>query len=624
MYQNGYLKVAAASVEVKLGNPDFNVTKILNALKVAEENKVGIIGFPELAITGYSMGDLFFQKYLYDEANQAIERLLKENPFSGFVILGSYIIINDTLYNSILVIQKDKILGIVPKTFLPHTNEFYEDRWFINSKNIVNDLKEVEYLNQRVPFGKLLFEDEAKEIVFGAEVCADVWAPNSPNELLYSNGAIIVFNASASPSHVGKKEKRRTLTKSSSMKFNSAYIYVSNNASESTSEVVFSGHNIITENGKIIEECGKMTFEEKIIYADIDIQKLHFLRRNNSYFKVVQDNNRDLKVEKIKVEFKEIKDYKFEKEFDKLPFVPKNDEEFMDVINIQAHSVLKRLNYINIKTSVLGLSGGLDSSLALLSLVHAYDLSKIDRKNIHVLIMPTKQTSKTSLSNARKLAKAFGVSVKEINIDKDVSRQLSLIEHSEEEKDTTFENVQARYRTYTLMNYANKHKGIVIGTSDMSEIALGWSTFNGDQMAMYGINAGLTKTAVITVMKYYKSIHKDVASIIDSIVDAPISPELLSESQDTEAVLGKYEINDFILYHFLVNGADQAKLVFLIKLVFKLTDEKAKWYVNNFNKRFYANQYKRLTSPEAAKILDISLSPRTSFKIAGDTYRTKK
>lgn len=619
MYYNGFLKVAAASPKARLGDTMYNVKEMIKALEAAEKKNTAIIAFPELCISGYSIGDLFFQDYLYNDVANAITYLLKNNPFSGIVIFGSYVIINDTLYNCSFVIQKDKILGIVPKTFLPHTSEFYEARWFLGSGKIVKEVHYIEYLGQTVPFGKLLFEDETKQIVFGAEVCADVWAPNSPNEHLYSNGALIVFNSSASPAHVGKREKRKTLTKSSSMKFNAAYVYVSNNASESTSECVFSGHKIIAENGHILAEDEEITMDTKIIYADIDIQKLHFLRRNNSYFKIVQDNNRDLNLKHINVEIPKAKSFEFEREFDKLPLVPKTEGDFVDVINIQAFSVLKRLDYVNSKTSVLGLSGGLDSTLALLSLVYAYDVNKWDRKNIHAISMPSENTSENTFNNGKELAEILGVTYLEISIQKDVNNQLEILNH--DDKDTTYENVQARFRTYTLMNYANKHKGIVIGTSDMSEVALGWATFNGDHMAMYGINAGLSKTAIKATINYYKTKYPECKEVLDRILDTPISPELAGENQKTESIIGKYEINDFILYHFLANGADEKRIIFLLKHVFKLTEEEAKQYFTNFNKRFYSQQYKRLTAPESAKILEFSLSPRTSLHLNSDLYR---
>lgn len=624
MYSHGFLKVAAASPKTRLGDSMYNIHEIIETLKEANKKQPAIICFPELCVSGYSVGDLFFQKYLYDETLVALQYLLDNNPFNGVIIIGSFLTLNDTLYNCSFVIQKNKILGIIPKNFLPHTNEFYEARWFQNGINVSKEVREVKLLNQTVPFGKIIFENSDQTVVFGAEICADMWAPNSPSEKLYSNGALVVFNLSASPSHVGKREKRRILTKSSSMKFNGAYVYVSNNASESTSEAVFSSHKIIAENGVIISEDDNISFESSIIYADIDIHKLHYLRRNNSYFKVVQENNRDLNIHHIKFELVESNDFIFEKEFDKLPFVPKHEDDYRDILGIQAASILKRLDYVKTTKTIIGVSGGLDSTLALLSLCYAYDKGKLNRKDILAVSMPSLETSQRTFNNGKVLCEKLKVSYLEIPIGEDVNRQLELIGHPMDVKDVTYENVQARFRTYTLMNLANLHHGIVVGTSDMSEIALGWSTFNGDHMAMYALNSGLTKTVVKSTVIHYQKIYPEVKDVLISILETPISPELTGGNQVTEDIIGKYEINDFILYHFLVNGDDDHRIVYLLGKTFALDEKVAREYVNNFNRRFYSQQFKRLTSPEGAKILDISLSPRTEIKINGDIYRQKK
>ena len=623
MYSHGFLKVAAACPNARVGDTMYNVKEMLKVLDEATKKDPAIICFPELCISGYSIGDLVFQKYLYDDTLEAIQYLLNNNPFSGVIIFGSYLFINDTILNCGFVAQKDKILGIIPKTFLPHTNEFYESRYFAFGEGISSDLMDVMFLDQKVPFGKIIFENDDEEVKFGAEICADMWAPASPNEKLYANGALIVFNASASPSYVGKKEKRELLTKSISLKWNGAYVYVSNNASESSSEVVFSSHKIIAENGTIISEDDEIRLNSSIIYGDIDIQKLHFLRRNNSYYKTLQDTTRNLEIVRVHFDLTKTKDYIFEKEFDRVPFVPKSVSDYHDIINIQAASVVKRLDYVGVKKTILGVSGGLDSTLALLSLCYAYDKYEIERSNIIAVSMPSMQTSKETYLNAFHLVEKLGVTYKEIPIQDEVNRQLTAIGH-EHNKDVTFENVQARYRTFTLMNLANQEGGIVIGTSDMSEIALGWSTFNGDHMAMYGLNAGIVKTVIKETVKFYCNIFPDLCEVLESILKTPISPELSSSDQKTEDIIGKYEINDFILYHFLVAGADEERLIFLLSHVFKLESKEAKKYVNNFNKRFYSQQYKRLTMPEGVKILNISLSPRTEIRLNGDIYRVSK
>ncbi|HQC74985.1 MAG TPA: NAD(+) synthase [Bacilli bacterium] len=623
MYSQGFLKVAAACPTARVGDVMFNVKQMLTMLQEATSKDPAIICFPELCITGYSVGDLVFQKYLYDDSLKAINYLLEHNPFAGVIIFGSFIIINDTIYNCGFVAQKNRVLGIVPKNFLPHTNEFYEARWFASGAIISKDVQSVELLGQKIPFGKIIFVNDTKEVSFGAEICADMWAPISPNERLYGNGAIIVFNASASPAHVGKRYKRQILTQSMSLKFNGAYVYVSNNASESSSEAVFSSHKLIAENGIIVAEDDDISLHSSIIYGDINILKLHFLRRNNCYYKSIQDSVRDPSISFVSFDLQRSDTFIFEKEIEKYPFVPKHIDDFEDIINIQAASIVKRLDYVGVTKTIIGVSGGLDSTLALLSLCYAYDRYQLKRQDIIAVRMPSKENSPTSNQNAQELVDKLGVTSLVIPIQEDVNRQLAILKHDLENKDTTYENVQARFRTYTLMNLANHHKGLVVGTSDMSEIALGWSTFNGDHMAMYGLNAGITKTVVIETVRFYKTIFPEVRKILDLIIDAPISPELSGSKQRTEDVIGKFAINDFILYHFLVYGDDAERISFLLTKAFQMDIKKAQAAVDNFNKRFYSQQYKRLTMPEGAKVLGISLSPRTELKLNGDIYRIK-
>ncbi|MDD4387802.1 MAG: NAD(+) synthase, partial [Bacilli bacterium] len=556
MYAHGFLKVAAACPNSRAGDTIYNVQAMIELLAEAQHRQTAMICFPEMCITGYSVGDLIFQKYLYDNALQAIEYLLNGNPYDGVIIFGSYVFINDTIFNCSFIAQKEKILGIVPKSFLPHTNEFNEARWFQSGIELSDSIKSIRLFDYDIPFGKLIFTDDSGEVKFAAEVCADMWAPISPNEILYANGAMIVFNSSASPAYIGKRERREILIRSISLKFNGAYVYVSNNASESSSEVVFSSHKLIAENGKIVEEEGEISLESSIIYGDIDILKLHHLRRNNSYYKNIQKFTRDVNIRNIPFKLYRYADFNFEKTIDLMPFVPKRDYDYQDIINIQAAGVIKRLKYIGIDKCVFGISGGLDSTLALLSLCYAFDKYKLKRENIIAVTMPSAETGEESLNIARALAAALGVTLKEIPIQEDVKRGLANIGHSLEAKDITYENIQARYRTYTLMNMANLYGAIVIGTTDMSEMALGWSTFGGDHMAMYGINAGMTKTVVIATVKYYKNVFPKAALLLDRILSTPISPELTGAGQLTEDVIGKYEINDFILYRFLVNGDD--------------------------------------------------------------------
>ena len=623
MYSHGYLKVAACSPKCHLADPMYNAKQILDVLngEAVKEKHPSIICFPEMSIPGYSIGDLVFQKYMYDDSLEAIQYLLDNVKYKGVFILGSFLTINDAIYNCAFVCQTSKILGIIPKSYLPHTNEFYESRWFASGTNISEELKEVEVLGQKVKFGKILFENG--DVCFGTEICADMWAPVSPNEKLFANGALIIFNASASPSNIGKSIKRQMLTQAISLKMNGAYVYVSNNASESTSEVVFSGQKIIAYNGDILVNDDEITLSSKTIFADIDIDGLHNIRRNNGYFKSVQEVTRDMDIIHVHFDLERTNDYQFENEINKYPFVPSCESSYREIIDIQAASVVKRLNYIGIDKVVIGVSGGLDSTCALLSLVYAFDKYGIDRKNIIGVRLPSNSNSSNTYNNSKSLMEKLKITEKEINIMDAVNHQLKTIEHDTNTKDVTYENVQARYRTFCLMNLANLNKAIVIGTSDMSEVALGWSTFNGDQMAMYGINAGITKTVIRKTCEYYCQLFPEVSDEIRSVIDTPISPELAGSDQLTENIIGKYEINDFILYHFLVNGDNKKRIVFLLEKTFNLEKDKAINYVNNFYKRFYSQQYKRLTMPESAKILEICLSPRTEIRLNGDIYPPK-
>lgn len=620
MKSYGYIKIAGISPKVRVGDTAFNVAEILKSLQIVQEKKPSFVNFPELAITGYSIGDLVFQSHLYEASQKAIEYLLQHNPYDGVIIIGNLFKYQDIMYNVSFVIQKNEILGIIPKYYLPQTREFHESRWFGSGVGIVDSVREVTYLGKKVPFGKLLFKNEEEDVTFGVEVCADLWAPASPHEELYANGANIIFNNSASNGFIGKEKLRQLIVTSASYKWNGAYVYVSNNASESTSEVVFTGHKIISCADDIVSENEPISMDTDIIYGDIDIERLHYLRQHNGWFKMVADLKRDASFQTVRYQLQEANSFSFEKDIEKLPFVPKTESDLQRITDIQAASVIKRLEYIGIDKVVLGVSGGLDSTIALLSLVHTFDKYKINRKNIIGVTLPSENTSDLTKNSALDLMKALKVTIKEISIKAGVEQGLDTIQHDPAKKDITYENAQARYRTYLLMNLANQEGAIVIGTSDMSEIALGWSTFNGDQMAMYGINSGITKTVIQRLCQYYIHVYPEVGDILQDILDTPISPELASKDQKTEDAIGKYEINDFILYHFLVRGAAPQKIVFLLEKVFGLSSKEANHYTDQFHHRFFTQQFKRLTGPEGVKILPISLSPRTEIKLNGDIY----
>lgn len=620
MYAHDFVKVAVASPKIKVGDADSNIKEIVKLLKEAEANQAAITVFPELTICGYSVGDLVFQKYLYRDNLDALKYLLQNNPYSGVAIIGTYFIIQDKIFNCSAVIQKDEILAIVPKSYLPHTYEFYESRYFVSGYDETCD--SIDLFGKKIPFGRFVFTNEDKMVSFGVEICEDFWAPFAPHEVLYANGAMIVFNPSASPEVIGKREVRTHIAQTITYKSKGAYVYTSSNASESTSEVVFSNHKMIYQNGDKVLDDNIITLESNISYGDIDLGMLHHLRRSSSWVKNTYGKVEELC--EIPYHLVPSKDFVFEEnEIDKFPFVPKTDEELHHIIDMQAVSLKKRLDYIGIDKVVLGVSGGLDSTLALLVSVYMCDKYQIDRENIIGVTLPSDNTSKNTYQTAISLMKKLKVTMKDIDINSSIENQIKAIKH-DGSKDITYENIQARYRTYTLMNIANKLDAIVLGTSDMSEIALGWSTFNGDHMAMYGVNSGITKTVVKAVTNYFKEIFPIVSDDLEKVLNAPISPELTGENQLTEEVIGKYEINDYILYRFLFCGDTETRIVFLLNKFFELTIDDAKTYVENFFARFFSQQYKRLTMPEGVKLLNISLSPRGELRLNGDIYKPKK
>ena len=621
MYSNGFLKVALASNNLKVGDPFYNANEILKVLDEVKEKNASIVCFPEMSLLGYTVNDLVFQSYLYNDSIDALEYLLENNTYDGVLIIGSILVMNDVIYNCSFVIQKDEVLGIVPKNSLPDTLENNQGRLFGSGALVSQDIQFVDLFDYDIPFGNIIFENEETGVNFGVEVGSDLESWTSPSEVLYSNGALVVFNPTAISKIVGKDEYYKNIVKSQSYKFNGAYLLTSCNASESTSDAVYGGLKLAAINGEIEAEENEVKFDSSVIYVDIDLEKIHYARKTNSHFKADQDLNRDIDILNVYFELEEYEDFEFEKDIDILPFVPKTKEGFKEIIDVQAAAVIKRLKHIGINKTVIGVSGGLDSTLTLLSLVYGYEKYGLDKKNILGFTLPSKATSDKTLNNSILLMEKLGVTAREIPIYEAVKNQLDVIGHDEANTDVTYENVQARYRTFTLMNLANELGGVVIGTSDMSEVALGWATFNGDHMAMYGMNAGLPKTVVRKTVEYYKEIYPEVSDILDSIIDTPISPELSSSSQATEEIIGKYEINDFILYRFLCCGDDADRIVYLLNKFMGLSIDDASKYVINFNKRFYSQQFKRLTSPEAPKILKASLSPRGELKLSGDISR---
>ena len=615
----GFLKISLISPKLQIGNPKFNIEEIINSLR---DNRSSIAIFPELSITGYSCGDLFFQKSLFDDSLNAIKNLLENNPFDGVIIIGAPLIVEEMVLNTAIVIQGNKILGVIPKFYLPNTKEYYEKRWFKSGFDVVDEIQEINIFGNAVPFGNLLFNH--KDIKFGIEICEDMWATITPGNLLSVNGANIIFNISASNETLGKDLIRRNAVLEHSRKNCGIYVYCSAGASESTSETVFSGHNIVGNNARLLRETNLFSLETEIMYVDLDIDRLSHERRSNSSFRDSILKYR-LKYQTVDFKLKETENFSFEKKIDQLPYVPKENIEvsFNKISKIQEFGLAKRMKHTNLKTLVLGVSGGLDSSLALLVACRAFDHLGLDRAGIRAYTMPGLHTSERTNENAKKLMKLLGVYSEEIDIKEHVLEHLKLLKHDGKTQDITYENSQARARTMVLMNLANKYNGIVLGTGDLSEIALGWSTYNGDQMSMYNVNGGIPKTVVKFMIKAYADFIFDgeIKKCLYDILDTPITPEL-ANNQETEDIIGKYEVNDFILYRFLNCGDDEERIRFLLDKAFELSKSDIDKYVSNFFRRFYSQQFKRTASPDSPKVFESALSPRSDFRMPSDIKRS--
>ena len=613
--KQGFLKAAAITPQTFVGNPKANVKEMLKILKTVQAD---LAVFPELSITSYTANDLFFQSSLLDEAKEAVKQYLAENEFEGISIIGCPLDIDGALYNCAFVIKKKQILGIVPKYYLPNTQEFYEKRWFKSGRDSV--IREVHILGQTVPFGALLFQDQANHVTFGVEICEDMWATVSPGNLLSLSGANIIVNLSASNEVLYKSDTRKIAILDHSRRNVGAYVYASAGVSESTSETVFSGHNVMAQTGELIVETEHFNTTSEVIYGDIDIEKIQYKRRLATS---LRDSLHHFAFHPtvVMVSFPQMDDFPFSQPLNPLPFVPQKKpfEAFEKMASLQEYALFKRLKHIGSRHLVIGVSGGLDSTLALLVAHQAFLKLGFDTSGIVAITMPGLATSKRTKKNADALMKALNVTSKDISIHDSVLSHLQTINHDLRE-DITYENAQARMRTLILMNVANQVGGIVLGTGDLSELALGWCTYNGDQMSMYGINAGLPKTTVQFMVTSYVQKYPELKDVLLDIVDTPISPEL-HQNQETENVIGRYDINDFILHRFLVCGDSASRIVYLINHVFKLTEEESKTYVKRFFKRFYSQQFKRQALPDGPKILDISLSPRGDFRMPSAVFR---
>ena len=597
--KDGFIKVAAATPKIKVADPAYNTEEILKIIDETEKNGASILVFSELTISGYTCGDLFLQQPLLTECKNQLLRIVKatENK-SMLVVVGCPIVIKQKLYNCAVVISDGSILGIVPKTHLPNYSEFYELRHFTSGEGLEEDLwfgEEFGYVN--VAVNQLFKCKEIPELVVACEICEDLWVPLPPSTYHAMAGATVICNPSASVETTTKESYRRSLVSNQSARLLAAYIYADAGEGESTQDVVYSGHHLICENGSVLAEAKRFTNE--IIYADIDVQKLAAERRKMTSFPGGQTD------EYFEQEFSlEVKETKITRTFPKAPFVPDNQDErdkrCDEILSLQSMGLKKRLEHTNCKHAVVGISGGLDSTLAVLVTARAFDLLDIPRENLICVTMPCFGTTDRTYQNAVSLIKELGATLKEVRIEKAVRQHFADIGHDENNHDVTYENSQARERTQILMDMANQYNGMVIGTGDMSELALGWATYNGDHMSMYAVNCSVPKTLVRYLVLYYAETteNKKLSEVLMDVLDTPVSPELLPPvdgviSQKTEDLVGPYELHDFFLYYMLRFGFPKSKLYRMAKLTFDgvYDDETIKKWLDKFYWRFFSQQF---------------------------------
>ena len=626
MKEYGFIRVGAIVNKLELASPIDNAKEIVKMLRKADNEGIAIVTTPELSLTGYTCGDLFLQDELLNTSENALDFILKETKDLDIIsIIGMPIRCNNQLLNCAVVIEKGNILGIVPKTYIPNYSEFYEKRWFTSSLDL--RVNEVKLLGRTIPISsKLLFKDKQRsEITFGIEICEDLWVVFPPSNNHCLNGATIIFNLSSSNEIVGKDNYRRNLVSMQSAKTISAYIYASSGIMESTSDLVFGGSSLIYENGKLLKDNKRFEIESNLIYTDIDVLNLvNERRRNSSYTSSVYNN--DYKIIDVEVSDK-IK--KLERTYKMYPFIPINDKNkrFEEILEIQSSALARRIIHLNNTKCVIGISGGLDSTLAFLVIVRTFLKLNRDNKDIICVTMPGFGTTDRTYKNAINLVKEYGATLKEISIKEASLLHMKNIGLDPNNRSVTYENIGARERTEILMNIANMVGGIVIGTGDLSELALGWCTYNGDHISMYSVNCSIPKTLVRHLVEYCKDNSTDKRKkILTDILDTPISPELLppDESgnilQKTESIIGPYVLHDFFLYHLLRYGNSFKKIYFLAKETFKdsFTSTDIKKWLKVFIKRFYTQQFKRNAVPDGIKVGTISLSPRGDLRMPSE------
>lgn len=625
----GFITVAAAIPSVKVADTEYNIKQIEDFVAQAEGRGVEIIVFPELSVTGYSCQDLFLQQLLVEQAEVAVMQLLDfSRKLDIICIVGAPVNISGSLYNCAVVIQHGIILGIIPKTYLPNYGEFYEKRWFTSSKNLKPT--DIRYAGNSVSItpGPTLFRT-SDNALFGVEICEDVWAAEPCSNKLALAGADIIFNLSASDELIGKHIYLMNLLSQQSARTISGYVYSGCGFGESTQDVVYGGNALIYENGTLLSESERFSFKPQMIVNQIDIEKLRVERQKNTTFVNCRDDSNAVIKQTAVVQ---PKNFSLLREIDALPFVPDdNDMEHScnEIFSIQVAGLAKRIMHTACKHLIVGISGGLDSTLALLVCVKTFDKLGMNRKGIVGVTMPGFGTTDRTYNNALSLMNSLGVTIREISIADSVKVHFNDIGHDISVHDVTYENSQARERTQILMDLSNQLKGMVVGTGDLSELALGWATYSGDHMSMYGVNAGIPKTLIKYLVRdvAYNAVDEKSRNTLLDIIDTPISPELIPAEEDgtikqkTEDLVGPYELHDFFLYYFLRFGFRPSKIYLLARKAFDAADyedDTIKHWIKVFFHRFFTQQFKRSCLPDGPKVGSVSLSPRGDWRMPSD------
>ncbi len=625
----GFIRVAAAIPTTKVADCKFNAQQIETQIAIAEGKGVQIIVFPELSITGYTCADLFGQNLLLEEVEMALMQMMNNTRQMDIIsIVGMPIMMKATLLNCAVVFQKGKILGIVPKTYLPNHKEYGEQRWFTSA--LSHPDTHIRLCGQNVPLSPHLLFD-TPETSFGIELGNDLWAPIPPSSSLALQGAEIIFNPAADNESIGKQDYVRSLISQQSARCLAGYVCSSAGFGESTTDVVFGGNGLIYENGTLLAAAERFSLKEQLIISEIDVERLRNERRTNTTFTANLANNPNTPVIHISTEFVNSRELTLSRSIEAHPFVPQGkelDERCEEIFAIQVAGLAKRLVHTNCKTVVVGISGGLDSTLALLVCVRTFDKLGLSRKGIIGITMPGFGTTDRTYNNALHLMSSLGVTMKEISIKEACIQHFKDINHDMTVHDVTYENSQARERTQILMDFANKVGALVIGTGDLSELALGWATYNGDHMSMYGVNGNIPKTLVKYLVSWVakNGVDNESRHTLLDIVDTPISPELIPADengnikQKTEDLVGPYELHDFFLYQFLRFGFRPAKIFFLANIAFRNTynEEVIKKWLTTFCRRFFQQQFKRSCLPDGPKVGSIGLSPRGDWRMPSD------